>query len=120
MCSSRASRSVACWQKARRTLRYFGRTDEVKAKAAPNLQTRKWLNFQEKIDRKSKVSKVDGVETVETVEGAEVTRIGEDGGVPSCYLRSKLSGPIHSGMPRVPRVISWSHQVQETVGVLEP
>jgi hypothetical protein len=50
-------------------------THEVKAKAAPNLQNRKSLNCQEKIDRKSKVSKLNDVETVETVEGAEATRM---------------------------------------------
>jgi hypothetical protein len=48
----------------------------IKARPAPNLQNRKSLNFQEKIDWKSKVSKLSDVETVETVEGAEATRNG--------------------------------------------
>jgi hypothetical protein len=48
----------------------------IKARPAPNLQNRKWLNFQDKIDRKSKVSKLNDVETVETVEAAEATRNG--------------------------------------------
>jgi len=96
----------------------FALTQEVKAKAAPNSQNRKWLNFQDKIDRKSKVSKLNDVETVETVEDAEATRNGYYNrkvsryswtgisGVEcvaanlSSYLWSKFSGPIHSGMPR--------------------
>jgi len=52
----------------------FAFTHEVKARAAPNLQNRKWLNFQDKIDRKSKASKLNDGETVETVEGAEATQ----------------------------------------------
>ena len=58
----------------------------------PNLENRKWLNFQDKIDRKSKVSKlsdVENVEAVEAVEGAEATRNG--------YEEREA---IHSGMPR--------------------
>ena len=51
----------------------------IRARPAPNLQDRKWLNFQDKIDRKSKVSKLDDVETVETVEAGEETRNGYEG-----------------------------------------
>jgi hypothetical protein len=54
----------------------FALTHEVKAKAAPNLQNRKWLNFQEEIEWKSKVSKLSDVESVETVEAGEATRNG--------------------------------------------
>jgi hypothetical protein len=50
----------------------------IRARPAPNLQDRKSLNFQEKIERKSKVSKLNDVETVETVEGADATRNGYD------------------------------------------
>lgn len=64
-------------------------TYEPKAIAAPNLQNRKWLNFQDKIDRKSKVSKLSDVETVEAVEGVEATRNGY-----------KEREAVHSGMPR--------------------
>jgi hypothetical protein len=47
-----------CKRKARRVFTSaFALTHEVKAKAAPNLENRKWLNFQDKIDRKLKVSK---------------------------------------------------------------
>ena len=56
----------------------FALTHVAKAKAAPNLQGRKCLNFQDKIDRKSKVSKLNDVETVETVEGTEATWNGDD------------------------------------------
>jgi hypothetical protein len=48
----------------------------IKARPAPNLQNRKSLNFQEKIERKSKVSKLSDVENVETVEGGDPTRNG--------------------------------------------
>ena len=47
-----------------------------KARTAPNVQNRKSLNFQDKIDGKSKVSKPIGVETAETAEVAEVTQAG--------------------------------------------
>ena len=47
----------------------------IKARPAPNLQDRKSLNFQEKIEQKSKMSKLRDVETVEIVEGVEVTRM---------------------------------------------
>jgi len=47
----------------------------IEARPPPNLQNRKSLNSQEKIERKSKVSKPSDVETVETVEGVEVTRM---------------------------------------------
>lgn len=53
----------------------FALTHEVKARATPNLQNRKLLNFQDKFDGKSKVSKLEDVETVETVEGAKATRM---------------------------------------------
>ena len=46
----------------------------MKARPAPNLQSRKSLNFQERNERKSKVSKPRDVETVEIVEGAKATR----------------------------------------------
>jgi len=63
--------------KGEKSFHHFLRpTHEVKAKAAPNLQNRKWLNFQAKIERKSKVSKVNDVETVETVEAGEATGNG--------------------------------------------
>jgi hypothetical protein len=48
----------------------------IKARPAPNLQNRKLLNFQEKIERKSKVSKLSAVESVEIVEAGEATRNG--------------------------------------------
>lgn len=51
----------------------FAFTHEVKARSAPNLGNRKWLNFQDKIDGKSEVSKPSDVETVETVEVVEGT-----------------------------------------------
>jgi hypothetical protein len=58
-----------CQRKAGRVFTSaFALTHEVKAKAAPNLENRKWLNFQGKIDRKSKVSKLSDVENVEIVE----------------------------------------------------
>jgi hypothetical protein len=71
----------------------FALAPEVKAKAAPNLQNRKWLNFQDKIDRKSKVSKLNDVETVETVEGAEAIRNGCNPGYrdPRGHLMESLS-----------------------------
>jgi hypothetical protein len=47
----------------------------IRARRAPNVQDRKSLNFQEKIEQKSKVSKLRDVETVEIVEGVEVTRM---------------------------------------------
>jgi hypothetical protein len=50
-------------------------TYEIRARPAPNSQNRKSLNFQEKVEQKSKVSKLRDVETVETVEGVEVTRM---------------------------------------------
>ena len=49
-------------------------TSGIKARPAPNLQNRKSLSFQEKIERKSKVSKLSDVENVETVEAT--TRLG--------------------------------------------
>lgn len=64
------------------------------AKAAPKSQNRKSLNFQDKIDRKSKVSKPSDVETVETVEAAEATRAGtrKERPAPACVSteRQKL------------------------------
>ena len=72
----------------------------VKAKAAPNLQNRKSLNFQEKTERKSKMSKPSDVETVETVEGAEAAqmttrkaKMTED--IPK-RDRNRSSGAIHT------------------------
>jgi len=50
-------------------------TYAIRARPAPNLQDRKSLNFQAKIEQKSKVSKLRDVETVEIVEGVEVTRM---------------------------------------------
>jgi hypothetical protein len=51
-------------------------THAVRARPPPNLQDRKSLNFQEKIEQKSKVSKPSDVETVETGEDGEATRNG--------------------------------------------
>jgi hypothetical protein len=79
----------------------FAFTHVVKAKAAPNFQNRKWLNFQDKIERKSKVSKRNDVETVETVEGAEVTRNGHynrQEGKP-CLMDSHIGSRIFLGQP---------------------
>jgi len=42
----------------RRLATAFALAHEVKARAAPNLQNRKWLNFQDKIERKPEVSKL--------------------------------------------------------------
>jgi hypothetical protein len=50
-------------------------TYAIRARPAPNLQNRKSLNFQEKIERKSKVSKPSDVESVETVEDVVVARM---------------------------------------------
>ena len=51
-------------------------THAVMARPPPNLPDRKSLNFQEKIEQKSKVSKLSNVEIVETVEAAAATRMG--------------------------------------------
>lgn len=70
------------------------------AKAAPNSQNRKSLNFQDKIDRKSKVSKPSDVETVETVEAAEATRAGTRK-EPSTRLRIYRASETRLVAPRI-------------------
>ena len=66
-----------CERKRAQSLeRCLSATSGMKARPAPNLQNRKSLNFQEKIEWKSKVSKLGDVETVETVEAGEATRNG--------------------------------------------
>lgn len=58
-----------CQRKANRDLEHcLSGTYGIKARPEPNLQDRKSLNFQEEIERKSKVSKLSDVESVETVE----------------------------------------------------
>jgi hypothetical protein len=65
-----------CQRKANRDLEHcLSATYGINARPAPNLQNRKSLNFQEKIERKSKVSKPSDVENVETVEAGEATRM---------------------------------------------
>src|SRR5260370_26572977 len=55
----RASRSAMGQRKRAQSLEHcLSATCRIKARPAPNLQNRKSLNFQDKIDRKSKVSKL--------------------------------------------------------------
>jgi len=66
-----------CQRKASRDLEQcLSATYGIKARPAPNRQNRKSLNFQEKIERKSKVSKLSDVESVEIVEAGDATRNG--------------------------------------------
>jgi len=79
----------------------FALTHEVKARGAPNLENRKWLNLQGKIDRKSEVSKLSDVENVEIVEAVEGGRSDSE------WLRGKGSHSFRDA--EIPTVTRWNH-----------
>lgn len=109
-----------CQRKANRDLEHcLSATYGVRARPAPNLQNPKSLNFQEKIERKSKMSKQAMLKVLKLLKLAKrlgmatisrkvshyllasISGVESLGGVNlSSHLRSKAAYPIYSGMSK--------------------